>query len=218
MQEEIKLSIIIPYYNAAPYTKELLECLDKQMQEGVEVTVVDDGSKIPFMQDFASFYYDSTHDWLQVIRQANGGVSKARNTGLDNAIGKYIAFIDADDLVASNYIASIMEKIEKGFDHCYLSWKTFGEGPAQFDIKLTNENPLPPSWNVSACTRVYNRNVIGNARFPEGVAFAEDGKFNEQVQDSDNKTFISETMYFYRVDTPGSLYKTYREKEAKGLH
>ena len=107
----MRLSIIIPCYNAEPYIAALLTCLDRQMREDVEVIIVDDGSRVPFETDYK---------WAKVIRQANGGASAARNTGLDNATGDYIAFIDADDLVADNYIETICSKISEGFDYCYI--------------------------------------------------------------------------------------------------
>ena len=83
----MKLSIIIPCYNAEPFIHELLDCLAKQMAKSVEVIVVDDGSRVPFHTD---------HGFVKVIRKENGGVSSARNMGIENATGEYIAFIDAD--------------------------------------------------------------------------------------------------------------------------
>ena len=89
------LSIIIPYYNAKEYTDELLSLLDKQIDtEEIEVLLIDDGSKEE---------YTANYNWLKIIRQDNGGASAARNTGLDNAIGEYISFIDSDDLISDNY-------------------------------------------------------------------------------------------------------------------
>ena len=108
----IKLSIIIPCYNAEPYINELLDCLGKQITKDVEVIVIDDGSKKPFLPDY---------EWVQLIRQENAGASAARNKGLDVAKGQYVAFIDADDLVADNYITTILDKIKtEKFDYCYL--------------------------------------------------------------------------------------------------
>ncbi|MBR6294756.1 MAG: glycosyltransferase, partial [Lachnospiraceae bacterium] len=84
------LSIIIPYYEAKRYTDELLACLDKQMTDEIEVILVDDGSPTPFKTEY---------EWCTVIRQKNKRCAGARNTGLKKATGKYIQFIDADDMV-----------------------------------------------------------------------------------------------------------------------
>lgn len=113
-----KLSIIIPYYNALKYTEELLNVLEPQITEDIEVILVDDGSTEPFT---------SNREWLTIIRQKNGGVSAARNTGLDKVTGEYVTFIDSDDLVEDYYIEKIINKIDKEhFDYMYMSWKSFG--------------------------------------------------------------------------------------------
>ena len=113
----IKLSIIIPCYNAGEYIHELLDILAPQITDECEVIIIDDGSDEPFKTD-----YDFT-----VIRQQNGGASKARNVGLDTAKGEYIAFLDADDLISNKYVDTILNKAKKEkFDYCYLSWKAFG--------------------------------------------------------------------------------------------
>ena len=93
-RKSMKLSIIIPAYNAEPYIDKLIERLEPQISKDIEVIVVDDGSKKPYKGP----------KWAKVIRQENGGASAARNTGLDKAKGDYIAFIDADDLVTEDYI------------------------------------------------------------------------------------------------------------------
>ena len=110
----IKLSIIIPYYNAEPYTRELLDVLAPQITDEVEVIVVDDGSDVPF---------DTDHNFVSIIRQQNKGCASARNCGLDKAIGDYISFIDADDLVSRNFVSKIIEKTKDEPDVIDLSWK-----------------------------------------------------------------------------------------------
>ena len=116
MAKKKMLSVIIPYYNVEKYLNQLLETLSKQVTDEVEVIVVDDGSDVEFKTDY---------EWVRVIRQKNGGVSSARNTGLDNAKGQYIAFIDADDNVSDNYIGNILDKAKKEkFDYLNLSWKS----------------------------------------------------------------------------------------------
>ena len=103
----MKLSIIIPEYNAEGLLPDLLACLDKQIQatkHEVEVFVIDDGSKVPFSTDYP---------WAQVFRKQNEGPGIARNVGLDHMTGDYFTFIDADDMVADNYLEAIFDKIEK---------------------------------------------------------------------------------------------------------
>ena len=197
----MKLSIIIPYYNAKPYTDELLKCLAPQITDDVEVLLIDDGSAEP---------YKTSYKWVNIIRQTNGGASKARNTGLDKAVGEYIAFIDADDLVANDYIERILEKIDsEHFDYCYLSWKTL-PGGWHCAVKLQTIESKFPSFNLCVWNRIYKRTLIGDIRFNEKKRIAEDAEFIRGIE-SGKKSFIPEYMYFYRSDTPNSLTKRFRD-------
>lgn len=204
------LSIIIPCYNAEPYIFELLACLGRQVHlmdnpKDVEVIVVDDGSKKPLDV--------SGYDFVTLIRQDNAGASAARNTGLDNSTGQYIAFIDADDLVSENYIERIINKAKtEKFDYCYLSWKSFG-GWEQ-DVKLNSIEDKFPEFNLCVWNRVYKRSMIGDIRFNTKKAVAEDAQFIREVKEENHKkAFISDYMYFYRSNAQNSL--TTRAGEGK---
>lgn len=197
----MKLSIIIPYYNAKPYTDELLEILSPQITNEVEVILIDDGSAEP---------YKTSYEWVKVIRQKNGGASKARNTGLDKSTGEYIAFIDADDLVAEDYVKRIIEKIDsEHFDYCYLSWRTL-PGGWHCAVKLHKLEDKFPSFNLCVWNRIYKRTLIGDTRFNEKKRIAEDAEFIRDIEDG-VKSFIGDYMYFYRSDTPNSLTKRFRD-------
>lgn len=202
---DIRLSIIIPYYNAEKYTNELLKRLNSQIREDIEVILIDDGSREP---------YKPAYDWVKLIRQKNGGASAARNTGLDNAVGEYIAFIDADDLVAENYVEKIIQKADKEhFDYCYISWKTIGLGWQQ-NVKLTQITDEFPPFNLCVWNRIYRRDMIGDVRFNTKKLIAEDAEFIRKVkEDGHKKAIISEYMYYYRSDTPDSLCKRFGKGE-----
>lgn len=195
------LTIIIPCYNAEPYIGELLDFLAPQITPGVEVIVIDDGSKVPFK---------TSYTWATVVRQKNGGASKARNKGLDMAKGDYVAFIDADDLVADNYIDTILAKIAEGFDYLYMSWRTL-PGGWQCDVKLKTVNDTFPSYNLCVWNRVYKRSKIGKVRFNTNKRIAEDAQFIRDVKETGVKAFISDYMYFYRSNTPDSLTKRFAD-------
>ena len=200
---DIKLSIIIPCYNAEPYINELLDALRPQVTTDVQVLVIDDGSEKPFKTNYK---------WVKVIRQTNGGASAARNTGLDNAIGEYVAFIDADDMVANNYNSTILNKIQKEhFDYCYLSWRTLPGGWQQ-TVKLNSVQDKFPPFNLCVWNRIYRRDMIGDVRFNLKKLIAEDAEFIRDVkEEGKKKAYIDEFMYFYRSTTPGSLTKRFSE-------
>lgn len=193
----MKLSIIIPAYNAEKYLYTLLDTLDKQMQKGVEVIIVDDGSRVPVKTDYK---------WATVYRERNGCPGLTRNVGLDHAKGEYIAFIDADDMVTDDYLPLIMDKINEGFDYCYLSWKTL-PGGWQCKVIIEKETDKFPGFNLCVWNRVYNRSLVEGMRFSAKKAWSEDADFIYRLNERGKKAWIDKPVYLYRSDTPDSWTK-----------
>jgi glycosyltransferase involved in cell wall biosynthesis len=197
---ELKLSIIIPYYNTLSYTKELLNILIPQLNEQVEVIIVDDGCNEKELDQF-------TDVGIMVIHKENKGVSSARNKGLDTAKGKYIAFIDSDDKISDKYIERILNKInESEFDYCTMSWRGIGRIQGKFII--TND---PPEWNTSVWNCVYNKNLIGNTRFREDIQIGEDEEFNKIRKGK--RANITEIQYIYYTERTDNLTGRYMHNE-----
>lgn len=194
----VKLSIIIPCYNAEPYIHELLDCIHPQISDEVEVILIDDGSKVPVETDY---------ELIKVIRQKNGGISKARNKGLEMAKGELIWFVDADDLIAENSVDLLFKTLEtKDFDYIDLSWKSLEDD--RFIFKLYSDNDSLS--NPSACTRVFKRSFIGDTRFPENKDASEDEDFTRHLGIRSAKhVCITEFVYYYRTETPGSNSKKF---------
>lgn len=186
----IKLSIITAYYNTLPYITELAKALEPQLTDEVEWIIIDDGCC-----EIALNYFNAK---IVRLKENTGGASTPRNIGLDNAIGKYIAFIDSDDLVTPNYVQAILDKINtEHFDICYVSWKS--------DTFTVIMNDKPPKWNCSVWSRVYKNDIIGDVRFNPELIIGEDYSFNEQIK-GEKISRILEPIYYYR-DTPNSLMK-----------
>lgn len=193
-----RLSIIIPYYNTEKYMNELLACLDRQMVPGVEVLIVDDGSKVPFKTGYS---------WAKVFRKENEGPGIARNVGLENMKGEYFTFMDSDDMVPDYYLEKILDKIEtEAFDYCYLSWKTM-PGSWNCVVKLTSVNDRFPGFNLCVWNRVYKTATFGDMRFDPKKLWSEDADFIYRLNERGKKSFIPDIMYFYRSDTPDSWTK-----------
>ena len=195
---KIELSIIIPMYNTAKYCKELMEVLVPQIRDrNVEICLVDDGSteNVEFFESYP----------ITFIRKENCGVSSARNAGLDNITGEYVAFIDSDDLVTPDYVDSILDEIKKSkFTFCYIGWKAIGRW---------NESIVPtgldyefPIWNLCCWNRIYKRSVIKQTRFNELKLIAEDAEFIHTVEKNLlKKSVISKELYIYRTERTDNL-------------
>jgi len=101
------LSVVVPVYNVAPFLERCLASLAAQSLDGVEIVFVDDGSTDECPAILAR--YAAQHPQMRVIRQENGGLSAARNTGLEHISGEYVAFVDSDDWVDPGYYRRLLE-------------------------------------------------------------------------------------------------------------
>ena len=204
----IRLTIVIPAYNAEPYLSELLDCLSPQITDEVEVIVVDDGSRQQVSTD---------HKWCKVIRQKNQGCSKARNVGIDKAQGEYISFIDADDLVSKDFVHNILEKTKSHkYEVLEFSWKSLTTKMWNLTRKLEGDQDRLP--NPSVCTRAFKKSFIGDTRFNLKKDSTEDEDFSRKLgylghEKEIDVGVIPDFMYYYRDDVPMSKTKKY----AKGL-
>ena len=106
---EVKYSVIIPLYNKAEYIRRTLKSVLAQSFQNFEVIVVDDGSK----DDSLKIARQVVSGKIRIIVQENRGTAVARNTGIENAKGEYIAFLDADDVWKPNYLETIDNLTEK---------------------------------------------------------------------------------------------------------
>ena len=205
----MKLTVIIPAYNAEPYILELLETLNSQMVKGVEGILIDDGSKKPIVESYPQIL---GFKWLRIYRQANQGVSVARNIGIDKAKGDYISFIDADDLVPAYYIQKLLEKTKDEPDVIELSWKTLTRDNWDIDQKLKSEQDRLS--NPSVCTRCFKRSYIGDVRFNTKKDSTEDEDFCRKMGYLDpeskfKRAVLLDYMYYYRDSVPMSKTKRY---------
>lgn len=104
------LSVIVPFYNAMPYLGELLHSIEGQDLTNVEFIFVNDGSTDHYLDVLDCFI--GKHGNIRLITTENRGVGPAKNVGLSYAIGDYIWFVDADDMIGSNALADIKHKLE----------------------------------------------------------------------------------------------------------
>jgi glycosyltransferase involved in cell wall biosynthesis len=195
----MKLSIIIPYHNTIELTKTLLAVLTPQLTNECELCIVDDDVNTHELDKYKNSNVQIIHH-----KKNSGCAGKPRNTGIDNTKGKYIAFIDSDDMISNDYIKIIIDKINtKEFDYCYMSWQYNGSTK----VIITDQ---PPKDNNCVWNCIYKRETIGKERFNEQMKIAEDYDFNIRVRKG-VKENITEVLYSYNNAREGSLFNTYGE-------
>ena len=161
-----KVSIIIPVYNRAALVKEAITTVLNQTYKNIEIVVVNDGSTdntLNVLEELAS-----AHPNIKIVNQRNHGVAVARQTGLANASGEFIAFLDSDDIINNVYIEELMRaqkaknagvvlarRFQKLNDFVTLRYRKY---PANFNI---SENPeyLPTIW-VGVNCKMFRRDEI----------------------------------------------------------
>lgn len=218
-----KISVIVPVYNTAQYLPKCLDSILNQTYVELEVLVVNDGST-DNSQHFIDQYVRKDPRVVSIIKE-NGGLSEARNTGIDKATGDYIAFIDSDD-----YIDPIMfeKMIALAVDHqsdivfCDLvkvdedgnEFRDLPQSP-QLPEKILLKEDLSIFGEMScfACNKIFKAALFENHRFRNGIHFEDIELIPKLVLDSSIISKINEPFYKY-FERQNSITKTHT---AKGL-
>jgi len=182
---QIKLSVIIPVYNSENHLKICIESLLNQTIGRYEVILVDDGSTDESGEICDK--YSAIYEKIRVIHQQNCGVSAARNTGINNAAGDYLTFVDSDDFVSETYVESVLKLIEIPADlyildnyigekiRFWIDKKKLREGIYSEDLGYVYqqfmEYRLNAPWDKIFLREIINTNKI---RFIEGFNMGED--------------------------------------------
>ena len=211
MRDEILLSIIIPVYNVEKYLNECVDSVLMQLTEECEIILVDDGST-DSSGDICQ-WYALNNSQVRVVRKDNGGLSSARNSGMKIAKGKYISFVDSDDVIFSGSIAEILNWIKsKGTDMCFMRAVKFYPDGTQIDLgeqivrseleSKSKEDAVKylasrPKYPGSAWAKLYRREFLMeydlhfpyDRRYSEDLGFIRDCILNAHDFDALEKAF-----------------------------
>lgn len=180
--EEKKISIIVPVYRVERYLERCVNSLISQTYKNIEIILVDDGSpdQCPAMCD----NYAEKDDRVIVVHKKNGGLSDARNVGLDIATGEYIAFVDSDDWVEMDFVETLYrnaknENADISIIGCTLVWdngrrKSVGqdEGYYVFDKETAiKEMLMQRKFGCMVCQKMYKKQIFDAVRFPVGKLY-----------------------------------------------
>ena len=218
--DDLLISVIIPVYNAEKYLEQCLNSIKNQTYKNFEVIIVNDGSKDSSEVICKRFSEDDSR--FRYFTKSNGGVSSARNFGLDNTNGHYITFIDGDDWVEHNHLEILMDAIIK--NNCEIaisSYMEFIENRAEFLINIyTNQGKhllnfgkmnrekfltnLPKLLSINnsfscAVSKLFHSRLVENIRFDTNIIYAEDLDFYFKLYLKANDfVFVNAETYIYR--------------------
>lgn len=211
------VSVIIPCYNAEKSIKKTLESLENQSYKNFEVMLINDGSTDKSDLVISEYLKKSKLN-CRYIKQQNKGVSKARNMGIKNSKGKYITFLDSDDLYHERYIEDLLNTIEnKIVDTVFCSYtrdliyKDRSKNKIKSSIKYLKHNELMKffMYRIGPCgffNFIYKKSIIEefNIYFDESTKYGEDLEFSwKYLTHCNNGIFINKPLYIY-IDNPNS--------------
>ena len=211
-----KVSVIVPVYKVEPWLRECMDSLVNQTLQEIEIIAVDDGSP-DNCGKILDEYADKYKEKVKVIHQQNGGVSRARNAGLDIAKGEYITFADSDDyldLRAYEFMYKYAKNDDIDILHCDYRW--FEDG---HDSHI-NKIDFSDAPSITAKDYIYNRDykkyyvyyfikyeIIQNdkLRFIPGLNWAEDTCFLFMALANSNKIKLIPAKFYNYRGRPNSL-------------
>lgn len=217
------ISVIVPVYNSEKYLKRCIDSILNQTYKAIELILVDDGS--PDNCGKICDEYAKKDKRVRVIHKTNAGVSAARNSGLEIALGNYATFVDSDDYIEPEMYSNMMEKVHqyncdvvmcdciKDFtDHSEIYTHDIRAGfydkeqlvNEYYPHLLMMENVEYPA-TISNWLILFNRNKLGNLRYVVGVRYSEDLLFGAQlVYNTDSFYYMKEQAYYHYYMNPTS--------------
>lgn len=214
------ISVVVPVYNVAQYLPDCVRSILMQNVADMEVILVDDGSTDnsgALCEQYAKRYSN-----VKVIHQENAGLSAARNTGIENAKGEFITFVDSDDMLAEGFISTALEIAQTyqaefiAFSHVRCEAEV--QWPIDYALKIKNVEThvydervqkmqkflIGTEIGTTAWAKVYRRELFETIRYPEGK-YHEDVFTTYKVVDKACRIVsISQEGYFYRK-SPNSI-------------
>lgn len=220
-----KITVIVPVYNVETYLDKCINSIVEQTYKNLEILLVDDGSQDRSPQICDKWAQEDKR--IKVIHKKNGGVSSARNAGLDNSRGEYIAFVDADDYIDRNMYEILYNEImdhhadaascgmvresKNGYKEVWGDENSAAETVCGSEwLKTVGEaNGILP---VHTGNKLYAKRVLSHIRFDTSFKYAEDTLFNFEAAKNIKKIVVHNVpRYHYTNNETSASNKTFSE-------
>ncbi len=222
------ISVIVPIYNVEKYLGKCLMSLKKQTFGDFEALLIDDGTPDNSMAIAEKIASDDKR--FMIFHKENGGLSDARNFGLDRARGKYIVFVDSDDFVHEDYLKVLYNECQK--NDADISYCRFWHDFIKFGILIPSINPKKGvlqrdkaldlilrdkllhsyAWN-----KMYKRSLFSDNDIRYPTMYFEDIATSPKLIFHANKVAVSNRFLYYYVKRPGSILATMNSKKIDDL-
>lgn len=228
------VSVIVPVYKVEPWLRRCVDSVLTQTFADFELVLVDDGS--PDNCGAICDEYAEKDSRVHVIHQKNGGLSAARNAGIDAAQGEYLSFIDSDDLVRPQMLERMLQAIETSdADLCICHLQSFSQEtelenlstPQSSPVILDNRSACLRLYEdqggiyTVACAKLYQRELFRDLRFPVGMLHEDEATTYQALYHARAVVVLPEAYYYYRQNPNsimGSKFSVRRFDALKALH
>lgn len=209
--KNVKVSVIVPIYNVEDYLPKCIDSIQKQSYDNLEIILVDDGS--PDKCGNICEEYKLRDERIKVVHKPNGGLSDARNAGMEVATGEYYVFIDSDDYVHPQMIEKLLDACDKtGADMAVCGFKSVTENE-NIDMDTLNDVPVEEVVSdedrinyfyekkyvefVVAWNKIYPAKYFENIKYPKGKVHEDEFTTYKLLEKADKIAFIDVPLYFY---------------------
>ena len=204
-----KISIIVPVYNVEKYIDKCLKSLTLQTLQGIEIIIVNDGS-LDRSIDIIEKYVKENPTKIKYYEKKNGGLSSARNYGIEYATGEYIAFLDSDDYIEINMyeeMYNLAKKENADMVECDFIWEwEYGKKVYDKRREYKTKEDMMKKPRVVAWNKIYKREILNKnkIRFPEGLIY-EDMEFFYKLLPHLNKISYINKYFVHYIQRKDSI-------------
>lgn len=222
------VSIIVPVYNVEKYLKKCVDSIINQTYKNLEIVLVDDGSTDNSGKICDE--YAKKDSRIKVIHKQNGGLSDARNVGIDNSKGKYITFIDSDDTIENDYVEylySLLKKYKTNLSICNYNViskdKIIPYIMEEKEMKMNKICALKELlcerlFSVSSCAKLYDIKLFKNVKFPIGKLCEDNGTTYKLIEKCDCISYGSKSKYNYYKRENSIMTSNFNERKFDLIH
>lgn len=228
MKENELISIVVPVYKVEKYLDDCIVSIINQTYRNIEIILVDDGS--PDNCGEICDRYAKSDNRIQVIHKENGGLSDARNAGIDVASGKFIAFVDSDDYIEKEYIEYLYNAIKQNnvdIAQCGINKvdeeKNLIEKIKQQEKVITPEEDMQDlydrsKWeNIVTWNKLYLKSLFDDCRFPKGKIHEDEFTTYKLLFKTNKIAIIDNTLYNYRINPNSIMQRNYNVKRLHAI-
>ncbi len=211
------VTVVVPVYRIQEYINECVDSIIRQSYKNIEIILVDDGSddQCPEICD----NYAAANSNIRVLHKQNGGLSSARNAGIEEAAGEYITFIDGDDIIAEDMIETMVDiALKESADIVKISLIRASKLPVEIQntkdykiltpIEALNEIYAGQPQVISACGKLFKTSLFEDICFPEGYIHEDEFITPKLYYKAEKIAFCEAVLYYYMQRENDSILRS----------